>query len=194
MNQSWHIENYPDTQVVDVSAVARALKIPEGLDPERIILLIQGATFMVETDLDRSLINRQITLNLKQWPCNPYREIRLPKPPYVSVDAVSYIDSNGDLENLTPDEDYTTHLAGDSGKIILSSGLGFPSISNDHSFPITITYTAGYGDIAADIPQAIKNLIVAAVVEEYTFGAVGSELYHRQSKRYKNYFNYHSND
>lgn len=182
----------PSTPVVTEAEVCAALMMPEGLHTSRINAIIAGVTVWVEKVIGRSFINRTVTLKLDKWPCKEV--IHLPYPPYVSVVSFSYIDSNGDSQDLVANTDYEAKLTGDEGRVVVAPGASWPSVKSDKYEPITLTYTAGFGSAASDVPQHYKELIIRESVMAFNDGQLDDSYGEKRLRHFKNYFDYHAND
>lgn len=111
--------------------------------------------------LGRALLSQTWTLRLDDFPCetwdDPYAGIRVPLPPLQSVSSITYLDGNGDSQTLATSV-YAVDTASEPGIISLKSGQSWPSVQDVRN-AITITFVAGYGDAASDLP---RNLRLAA--------------------------------
>lgn len=106
--------------------------------------------------LGRSLITQTYRLTLDAFPA----EIALPLPPAQAVTSITYIDAEGAVQTLDPSA-YRL-IGSDPGKVIPVNS--WPSTKTDPE-AVKIEFRAGYGDLAADVPAAIKR----AILEHCTF-------------------------
>ncbi|MEM7298232.1 MAG: hypothetical protein AAF391_08205 [Bacteroidota bacterium] len=192
MNACWYISTPPTTDPVTAAELRAALKITDSsFDSTTIDRLVPAATRVVEDDLDRSLITRTITGKLDRWPSGGI--IYLPKPPFVSITSLSYIDTDGDPVTLTENTHYEFKNSGDSGRLVVAPGTSWPSVKSDKKEVITIVYTAGYG-AASDVPADIKQAIIALASKMYN-PAMDDYLYKVSiGLNRAPQFNYHIND
>lgn len=111
--------------------------------------------------LGRCLVAQQWALPLAGWPAD--RMIALPFPDCSAV-TITYQDSAHAGQTL----DSALHGAPvemDAGPLVpiwLESSL--PSLSNRPA-PVTVSFTAGYGATAADVPAAIRQAILIIVAD-----------------------------
>ena len=117
--------------------------------------------------LERSLVNTTWRVKLDEWPCDEDgdAEIELPRPPLVSVSSITYLDTANTSQTLSSSH-YTVDSHNEPGRIVPSYNSIWPEVL-DHVNAITVTYVAGYGATAADVPQAIKQAILLCVGDLY---------------------------
>lgn len=87
------------------------------------------------------------------------RYIRLPLPPVISVDAVSFIDSAGDEHAFA---DYEIMGLGATAGCVLAPRTLWP-----FARVASIEFTCGFGAAAAAVPEDLRNAILSAVATSY---------------------------
>ncbi len=107
--------------------------------------------------LGRCLITQVWKLTLPWFP----PEIVVPLPPLQSVDQIVYIDDDGNEQTL--DSSGYAVYGTDPATIKPAHGTSFPSTRLTHLEAVSITFTAGYGDSMADVPQPIRQAIAMDV-------------------------------
>lgn len=145
------------------------LEEPVSLDEARAHLRLDGSTFddalsrlitaarqLAERETNRQLCTATWQLSLDAWP----REIRLPKPPLLDLEAIEYVDPAGDLQTLDAGL-YELHDAVEPARIVPAYGEVWPDV-RDHINVIRVRYDAGYGD-AENVPAPIKQFILLLV-------------------------------
>jgi len=152
----------PTTEPVTVSDVKEALVIDDSADDQ---LLSRQITTARETLEDRSwtAFNTQ-TLTTKLdwgWPA----EFWLPRWPLQSVTSITYLDGNGDSQTLASNQ-YTVDANTRPGRVIPAYNVTWPLVRSQEN-TITVTYVAGHGDSAANVPASIKDAIIAYVGHLY---------------------------
>lgn len=85
------------------------------------------------------------------------------RPSVQSVDAVKYVDPQGQVQTLAP-SDYTVDPV--RSEIWPAYGKCWPA-ARRHINTVTVDYTCGYGTTAADVPDGIKLYIRAKLVEQF---------------------------
>lgn len=121
---------------------------------------ITAATYQAELICDRQLMQATHVLKLDEFPT----EIRLPKPPCISVTSIQYVDSAGATQTLSV-SNYSTDTFHEPGRIVPAYGMTWPTtrgMSND----VTVTYEAGYASADA-IPKNVRMGIVHLVAHWY---------------------------
>ncbi len=96
-------------------------------------------------------------LTLDDFP-RSIRPIVLPRPPLQSVTSIEYVDADGDDQTL----DASVYVVDTSnrlgGRIALAVSESWPSVWPEIG-GVDITFKAGYGDAAADVPRKIRAAI-----------------------------------
>lgn len=91
--------------------------------------------------------------------------ICLPRAPVQSVDAVSYVDCDGVNQTLDS-ADYQFDLGAEPVYIRPAYNKCWPSVRNQLA-AIQVDFTAGYGDVAADVPANIRNALLIMAASRY---------------------------
>lgn len=97
-----------------------------------------------------------ITQSWAQWAHNP-GAVRVAITPFQSLTSVEYYDNAGSLQSATVG-DFEAIGAGDKVWIRPKDGATWPN-SEDREDAIKITYVAGYGDAASDVPETIRHAL-----------------------------------
>lgn len=83
--------------------------------------------------------------------------LRLSLAPILSVLSVTYLDSAGSSQTIAP-ESYVIRNGSKSPEIVFVSGFVYPSLSDDAP-AISVTYSAGYEPVPADLRAAILLMV-----------------------------------
>lgn len=129
-----------------------------------VIALIDAATDRAESYTGRALINRTLVATFDRFDC---RKIELPYPPLVEVNAVRYLDDDGEQQTLDSAE-YRVLTSDHPGSIEVEYGESWPT-PRPVSDAVEIEYVAGYGDEPANVPMAIRLAITMMVGEWIEF-------------------------
>ena len=126
-------------------------------DDGLIAALIVTASQQAEHRTGRALVSQQWRLGLDQFPDD---SLELPKPRLVSVQSVTYLDSNGTRQTLSGG-DYEVITDELVGRLVPAFGKSWPAC---RMFPgsVQVSYTCGYG-AATDVPQSIKAWMLLAI-------------------------------
>ena len=127
--------------------------------------LIEAARDHLEQATGRVLVSTRFRLTLDEFACN---EIMLPRSPVISVDAVTYADSNGDEQTLAAEDAFTTDLRSEPAWIVPAANTRWPATFRGIN-AVAIDFTAGHAsvgsppDYSALIPARAKLSIKALV-------------------------------
>ena len=125
-------------------------------------ILIDAATSRLDGwtgILGRCLINQVWRVDFCRWPGS--RGIRLPFPD-VSAATVKYFDADNAEQAVSSGQVKILHDARGS-YVRLSDGFTIPSLYDDRDDAMQVTFTAGYGAAATDVPAPIRTAILLMV-------------------------------
>ena len=160
----------PASEPVTLAEARLHLKLDASGSPEShpdddlVNRLIPAAREWCETYTGRSFFEQTWQVKLDEFK----DDMRLPRPPLISVTSIQYIDLNGDTQALSSSV-YTVDTV--SNRVLLAYGQTWPSTRSVEN-AVTITYQAGYdsGNSPQDdtaIPSAIKAAILLMVGSLY---------------------------
>ena len=134
------------------------LRVEHSDDDLLIASLIATARDAAEARTGRALVSRGLRHTLDTWPADGI--IELPRPPLVSVQEISYLDTDG-VRQVVASSDYLVTSDTLVGDVRPAYGKSWPSARCEPG-SIRVDYTAGYG-IAAAVPQPIKAWMLLAI-------------------------------
>jgi len=139
------------------------LVIPAALTDEDtyVTALITAARTHLEEITGRSFITQTWQLTLDEWGSM----ITLPRPPAASVTSITYTDTDGAEQTLAADQ-YTLASEALPGYILPAWGVSWPSL-RDVPENVVVTYTAGFGDAAANVPETLRLAVKMLVAHWY---------------------------
>lgn len=151
----------PAREPVSLQDAKDHLNLTHDLDDALVEVLIQSARERVEKHTGRALITqtRQLVLGAFE------NSMLLPYPPLQSVDSIAYVDTAGTAQTLAAavfDEDTT----GEPGRVLLAYEQSWPEARSQFN-AVTITYKAGYGDNAQDVPAPIRSAMLLIIGHLY---------------------------
>lgn len=111
--------------------------------------------------LGRCLISQTWELALDAFPAG---EIAVPLPPLQSIDSITYVAPDGTATLAA--EAYRVAGIGARGRIAPVDA--WPS-TDPRPEAVTVTFTAGYGDTAADVPWPIRRGILEVFGDMYRY-------------------------
>jgi uncharacterized phiE125 gp8 family phage protein len=147
-------------------AEAKAFAAIETTDWDALVAsMIAGATAALDGEageLGRAILEQTWRLDLDGFPaCSG--AIELPLPPLISVDEITYLDPAGAEQTLAPTA-YRVTGAGSWGFARITPALDerWPATAR-LAGAVSITFTAGFGAAAEDVPEDLRIAIMARV-------------------------------
>ncbi len=151
----------PGAPAVSLALAKETLRITNtGLDAT-IGLWIDAITEEAEHAVGRSFINQQWRLTLDAFG----EAIRLSSPPTVSVESISYYDTENVLRTLDP-ADYTVDTKSLPGYVVPAVDKAWPE-TFDKINAVAVVYTCGYGLDDATVPKGAKQYILYRLAEQF---------------------------
>lgn len=121
--------------------------------------------------LGRALVSQTWTVEYRAFPARPdpvlgSYALWLPLPPLQSVSSVAYTDTDGSAQTLASSK-YDVVKRGDRpGYLVPAYGESWPS-TRDEPSAVRVTFVAGYGESAADVPDSITTAALLLAAELY---------------------------
>lgn len=132
----------------------------DELDAE-IITQVKAITEEAEHYCGRAFIEQTWRVTLDRFP----DAIKLPNPPLISVEYVSFYDTSGVLQTIDP-QDYQVDAASEPGYIVPAPGKAWPATASRIN-AVEVQYKCGYGPTEASVPDSVKGYILAKVREYF---------------------------
>ena len=120
-------------------------------------LVITSARQEVEKRTRRQLITATYAWTLDDFP-GTSGFLYYPHPPYQSTVSLAYNDLDGTAQTLTEGTDFvvgTPESHAGKSRAVPAYGYVWPGTYTEPD-AVTVTYKAGYGDNAADVPEALR--------------------------------------
>jgi uncharacterized phiE125 gp8 family phage protein len=154
---SLQITVQPTTEPVTADEAKLHLRVDHTADDALIAGLITAAREYCEGYQGRAYITRTYAYTVA-----PYAgtRINLPMAPIQEVTGVTVRLEGEETETALTTDDYTLHLNGEFQGI---TPTNLPSSVET----LTVTYTAGYGDAASDVPQSPKQAMLLLIGHWY---------------------------
>lgn len=155
---------------IDTAALVEPVSTAEAKTQARIDIsdddayvdtLIASARAYVENKTGRQLISQTWLLYLDCFP----RVIKVPKAPLQSVTQIDYIDTDGNSQTLSSSV-YTVNAKRDPGEIVQAYGESWPATRTVPN-AVTVTFVAGYGDAATDVPEDLIHAMQMLIAHRY---------------------------
>lgn len=156
----------PTIEPVTLAEAKQHLRVDGHEDDAYIAGLVRAAREWVEEYLDRTLILTQWTVRGDRFPPDSTDEIELPRPPMATAGTATAISVTYTLEDGTTAA-YSTNLFrvdrhSTPGAVKPLYGQTWPPHRQDDN-SLAITYWAGYGANANDVPAAIRHAMLMLI-------------------------------
>ncbi len=161
----------PTVEPVTVQEAKRNSDVDDDARDADFSRWIVEARKKVERDSRRALVNQTHVLKLDEFPNADY--IVLPFPPLSSVTSIQYVDTAGTTQTFSSGS-YTVDTNRTPGIVHLNYNESWPAIQGIFN-SVVVTYVAGYGSTAADVPESAKAAILLLVKQRYEFPDSGEE-------------------
>lgn len=124
--------------------------------------LITTARIQTEQEIGRRLITQTWEYYLDVWPGG---DIVIPYPPLQSAEITYRL--QGDTEYDNTFTGFDTDTVSEPGRLTLKPGESWPAGTLYPDRPIKVTYVAGYGDTAGDVPEGIRSAMLLKISDLY---------------------------
>lgn len=121
---------------------------------------ITAARVEAETYTQRCLISTTLVMKFDEWPEDDI--ILLPRAPLSSVSSVKYLAPSTGTETTIDSSDYSVLSSQEPARIVPAFGETWPT-ARDFYEAIRVTFVAGYGSSASDVPAFLREWICRAV-------------------------------
>lgn len=149
---------YADTtKVITVTEVKDVLHLSDTDNDTLLNTIIDAATKWAEEYLGRKFLTQTCVDYHDHWPAL----IRPDWSPLIAVTSIQYVDSAGATQTWSSD-DYDVDTDSEPGRIAPAYGESYPTIRGDQN-GIIVTYTAGYGTDAEDVPAHYRHALMLLV-------------------------------
>jgi len=153
----------PTVEPVTLAEMKAFLRVDSHDDDDLIEdALIPAARRYAEEVLTwRTFINTTWILTLDSFP----PVIEVPRPPLSSVTSIAYTDTSGDAQTFAA-ASYQVDTSSEPGRIQPAYGEVWPSVRSELN-AVRVTFVAGYGAAASNVPEGIKMGIRQLVAHWY---------------------------
>lgn len=161
--QSLELVTPAATTAITLAEAKAQMRVETDDDDALITRLIAAA--IAFTDAQGSLGKAIITQTWRQWIGNNPSEVLLLIKPSISVTAVKYYDTEGDLQTAVL-ADFDVLGTPSYRYVKAKSGYTWPT-AQVRPDAIAIEYTAGYGSATTDVPETIRHALLMLVAHWY---------------------------
>lgn len=176
--KSYRVSVPPAVEPVTVTQVRDELGLDSNPPSGVLERMIKGARELAEAYTGRAFITQTIEQQMDTFPgasmpwwdgvrqgarsaLSPDAPIELYAPPVQAVTGITYTDQANAEHTVDPTTYYLDEIV-EPARVLLLEGASWP-VDPRVRAAVTITYTAGYGDAATDLPSAIAEAILAHV-------------------------------
>ena len=152
----------PAVEPITLSEAKAHLRIDGGSEDTLLSSLIMTSRLHIEAALGLALITQNWTLLRDQWPKDDAVPLML--RPVQAVGEVRTLNDAGD-PTIWESTNYIVDTAGAPGRLI-KRGSGWP-VPGQKANGIEIDITAGFGDVASDVPAPIRQALLLLVAHWY---------------------------
>lgn len=161
----------PAAEPISLAEAKAQARVDHADDDTLIGALIDAAVDMV--DGDGHLGRAMITQTWAQWAPTAPGVIRLRMGPFQSLTSIQYFDENGTLQSADV-ADFEVRKFGDLSDVYPKDGKAWPT-ADARADAIKVTYVAGFGDAASDVPAGIRHALLMLVAHWYDTRKAASE-------------------
>jgi uncharacterized phiE125 gp8 family phage protein len=154
----------PAIEPITLPEAKAHLRIDSDHEDALIAGKIRAAREQAEERTRRALITQTWQYTLPAFPV--CRRIDLPRPPLQSVESIHYYTEDG-TEHALDSSSYLAVTAPLLGAVVLAPAAEWPTATLRPYEGVVITYVAGYGDGAGDVPESIREWMLMHVGESY---------------------------
>lgn len=151
----------PAGEPITLAEAKAHLRIDEATEDIYVQALIVSARVRVEVETRRALITQTWTETLDCWPAEGVIPLQI--APVQAITAITVRNADGAMQAIDSAL-YALDGANLPPRLVLRAGVPTPA-----SIPagIAITFTAGYGDDAADVPADIRHAMLLLIASWY---------------------------
>lgn len=170
----------PSVEPVTLAEAKAHLRVESAFtaDDSPIALLLQAARELCESHVDRSFVHTTWDYILDSFPGVDHGRYRsflpIPKADLASVASVTYVDTNGDTQELTQGTAYAV-VTGVGGGIHPASGATWPTVEPSTVGGVSVRFVAGYGSAASSVPATVKAAVLLTLTHLYEHRGDGAQ-------------------
>ena len=159
--------------------VIAVLKAGPAVEDDLLNALIATARQWCQDFQNRAYVTQTWELWLDRWPGKDHIEI--PLPPLQSVSSVKYYGTD-DTEYTFSSDYYLVDVKSEPGRVCLDYGQSWPSTTLRPYNGVCVTFVAGYGDAASEVPAKIRQAMLLLIGhlyenrEQVVVGVVPTEI------------------
>lgn len=176
----YKLKTAPTVEPVTLTEAKLHLRVDTDCTDEDTLItaLITAAREAAENYTGLALINQTWEYTCDEFPDD---DLALRPAPLSSITSITYVDTGGTTQTLSGVTVYTADTYTIPGAATLRYGQTWPAV-RDINNSITVTYVAGFGAAATNVPGPIKAAILLLIGhlfehrESVIIGTISSEL------------------
>lgn len=154
----------PAVEPISTAEAKSYMSVDYATDDTLIDDLIKTARIELEEQCGLSFVNTTWILRLDGFPTG---EIVVPRSPLSSVTSITYLDINGDSQTWDSSK-YQVDTKSKPGRVKPTEAEGnFPSTQSATYNAVTMTFVAGFGAAASNVPEDYQMLVRRVVRQLY---------------------------
>lgn len=154
----------PAIEPVTLDEVKVQCRVDHNEDDAYLTTLITVAREWCEEYVKRAFIEQTWECGYECWPCDGVFE--LVRPNTLDVESFIYRDAD-DTEVEIDESNFIVEDGASPAEVKIKCSFSRPMLQRDRLYPITITFLAGYGGTAAEVPAKIRQAILMFVHHLY---------------------------
>ena len=158
MHWAWSSTGLTGSEPLTTAEAKSHLRVTTSDEDTLIDTYISAARQWMELYLNRSIPEQTIVCVLDHFPYDG-QSIKLPQSPASAITSIQYVDTNGDTQTWGS-SNYTLDSYSEPSRVEAAYNVSYPSTRPQNN-AVTITYTAGYSTIPADIKHALKMVVAS---------------------------------
>lgn len=168
----------PAIEPITLTEAKLQARVIDNAEDALLNLMIGSARRYAEAYCGRSFITQQWRLTLDSFPgpwmfgvpygktfSLPAHAIQVERSPLQSVQAITYRDMQGVWQTMLA-TDYVVDLTSPVGRVVPVFGVIWP-ITQPQIASVRVDFTAGYGALATDVPEGIRQWLLIRVAGLY---------------------------
>lgn len=176
------ISSGPSVEPVSVAEVKTTARISDSSFDDMLGIYITACRKAIEGHIGKSLITQTLELYLDDFPTGN-NSIELIYGPVQSISSITYTDTSGNAQTWDASK-YRTDLVSLYPRIEPAYDEVYPDVREQIN-NVKITYVAGYGDAATDVPKAARVVIESLCCDLFEHPETNLETRLTENKTYK---------
>lgn len=157
----------PNTELPVLLETARAhLRADDRYDDEYLKGVILAAASNVEKQYGLALLTQTVKQYHRGFPLSPDTPLLLRITPLVSVTSIEYVDTAGDTQ-VWNNAEYSFGHYNQTAFITPKVGHAWPGNVGNQPNAVTVTYQAGFGPKASNVPADIRSALLLMIGSMY---------------------------